>query len=138
MSILSNRFLRKAIPAPGLTCIVLIKTVLRKFLSAAFVIYLLFLPLLLHAADDPRAILEKSFHACVNLQGGSFKMNFSKKTFNESDPVKGASGCQFSAAAGDSAFPFKFYLKLKNGDAILCTSNDLVQLKAADSMGVVY
>ena len=90
------------------------------------------------AGDDPKAILEKSFNACVNLQGGNFKMEISKKSFNDVNAKNSSAECKFSGAEGDSAFPFKFYVKMNKGDGTLCTSNDLVQLKGSDSTGVVY
>ncbi|MEO8085948.1 MAG: TlpA disulfide reductase family protein [Bacteroidota bacterium] len=90
------------------------------------------------AQDNPKAILEKSFQACMNLQGGTYKMDVSKKTFNDAKTKNTFSQSKFSAAEGDSAFPFKFIVMMNNGDGNLCTSNDLVQLNGSDSTGVIY
>ncbi|CAN5472829.1 hypothetical protein BH11BAC1_BH11BAC1_00660 [soil metagenome] len=90
------------------------------------------------AQDNPKKILEKSFEACMNLQGGSFKMDVSKKLFNDAKAKNTFSDCKFSAVEGDSVFPFKFIVMMNNGDGNLCTSNDLVQLKGSDSTGVIY
>ena len=90
------------------------------------------------ADEDPKAILEKCFLKCNNLQGGSYSMDISKKGFNENKATVKNATSRFLRVEGDSAAPFKFYVTLSNGDGSLCTSNDLVQLRGSDSTGVIY
>jgi peroxiredoxin len=90
------------------------------------------------AADDPKAILEKCFVKCNNLQEGSYSVDISKKGFNENKATVKSATARFLRVEGDSAAPFKFYVSLNNGDGSLCTSNDLVQLRGSDSTGIIY
>jgi len=90
------------------------------------------------AAEDPKTILEKCFVRCINLQGGSYAMDISKKGFNENIATVKNASTTFLRVEGDSASPFKFSVSLNNGDGSLCTSNDLVQMKGKDSTGVIY
>ncbi len=90
------------------------------------------------AQDDPKSILQKSFSACAQLDGGSFAMDVSKKSFNTDKPINTFSECRFLPVDGDSASPFKFFVRLNNGDGTLCTSNDMVKLKGSDSTGTIY
>lgn len=88
--------------------------------------------------ENTKSILEKSFAACVNLQGGNYMMSVSKKSFNDKQPVSTTADCRFLKVEGDSTSPYKFVVTLSNGDGSLCTSNDLVQLKGSDSTGAIY
>jgi peroxiredoxin len=88
--------------------------------------------------DEPKEILEKCFMKCTQLKGGSFRMDFTKRSFNEDHTSASSSECRFLKVEGDSASPFKFYISMNNGDGTLCTSNDLVQLRGRDSTGVIY
>jgi peroxiredoxin len=104
---------------------------------------LLFLFLVLDAcitfgAEDPKAILEKCFVNCSNLQGGTYSLDISRKSFNENKAAVKSATAKFLRVEGDSSAPFKFYVSLNNGDGALCTSNDLVQLRGSDSTGVIY
>jgi len=90
------------------------------------------------AQQDAKGILIKSFNACVRLQGGSYKMDAAKKSFNESQSKNAVAECKFLRVEGDSTSPFKFMVTVNNGDGALCTSNELVQMKGSDSTGVIY
>lgn len=90
------------------------------------------------AQQDAKAILTKSFSACAQLQGGSYKMDASKKSFNESKAVNAIADCKFTRVEGDSSSPYKFIVSMNNGDGTLCTSNEVVQLKGSDSTGAIY
>ena len=90
------------------------------------------------AQSDPKEILEKSFFACLNLDAGTFKINISKKAFNEKKPLELHAETRFLKVEGDSSSPFKFFVTMNNGDGTLCTSNDLVQLRGSDSTGTIY
>jgi peroxiredoxin len=88
--------------------------------------------------DDPKAILEKCFRKCINLEGGSYQLDVSKKSFNDQSPAAVSAACRFLKVEGDSSSPYKFFVKLSNDDGTLCTSNELVQLKGSDSTGIIY
>ena len=89
-------------------------------------------------AQDARSIIERSFNECRKLKGGTYKMTISKKTFNDKTPVTLEADCQFLKTSNDTLVPWKFSIRLSNGDGALCTANDYVQLKAEDSTGTIY
>jgi|GEM_PF-4727617 len=103
-----------------------------------FLILVLALGRTAFSQDDPKAILEKCFLKCNALNGGSFKMDISKKSFRDSKASTTSSDCRFLRVEGDSTSAFKFFVTLSSGDGTLCTSNDLVQLRGGDSTGAIY
>lgn len=106
--------------------------------SCCFILIFFIAALEFSAAEDPRSILEKSFVACRNLDGGKYRMTISKKLFYDKTATETGSECKFLAVPGDSAAPSKFFVQMNDGDGTLCMSNDFVELRGKDSSGAIY
>src|SRR5690242_19141398 len=55
------------------------------------------------AQEDPKEILQRCYQRCIQLNGGTYSMDVSQKSYNDKKASSHTAECRFLRVEGDSA-----------------------------------